>query len=132
MALGKLANILRFKLKEIDPSTGEGRGRGRGGGRGDCVHPLAPHGPPRPKACTPTDSLPLPPSASVSPCPSSFTPFPHWPPLAPPFLPSLPLPGEAEEDGYEDEYQLEELDVLPADYVKVRDLWLDHTRSGRI
>lgn len=29
-----------------------------------------------------------------------------------------PSTGEAEEDGYEDEYQLEELDVVPADYIK--------------
>ncbi|GAX76799.1 hypothetical protein CEUSTIGMA_g4245.t1 [Chlamydomonas eustigma] len=47
VSLGKLANILRFKLKEIDPST-----------------------------------------------------------------------GEAEEEGYDDEYQLEDLEILPADYVK--------------
>mmetsp|Transcript_25184 Transcript_25184/g.54739 ORF Transcript_25184/g.54739 Transcript_25184/m.54739 type:complete len:900 (-) Transcript_25184:336-3035(-) len=46
-ALGKLVNILKFKVKEIDPST-----------------------------------------------------------------------GEAEEDGYEDEYQLEDLEVTPADYIK--------------
>lgn len=26
--------------------------------------------------------------------------------------------GEAEEDGYDDEYQLEDLEVTPADYVK--------------
>ena len=26
--------------------------------------------------------------------------------------------GEAEEDGYDDEYQLEELEVSPADYIK--------------
>lgn len=26
--------------------------------------------------------------------------------------------GEAEEDGYEDEYQLEDLEITPADYVK--------------
>lgn len=28
------------------------------------------------------------------------------------------MAGEAEEDGYDDEYQLEDLDVTPADYVK--------------
>lgn len=26
--------------------------------------------------------------------------------------------GEAEEDGYEDEYQLEDVDITPVDYVK--------------
>ena len=35
-----------------------------------------------------------------------------------PLNPPIPPSGEAEEDGYDDEYQLEDLEVLPADYVK--------------
>ena len=36
---------------------------------------------------------------------------------APPCPALLPL-GEAEEEGYDDEYQLEDLDITPADYIK--------------
>ena len=43
---------------------------------------------------------------------SPSLPFP-----GPPFF--LPPPaGEAEEDGYDDEYQLEDVEVAPADYIK--------------
>ena len=31
---------------------------------------------------------------------------------------TFPCAGEVEEDGYEDEYQLEDLEVTPADYIK--------------
>lgn len=51
-------------------------------------------------------------------------------------LPLLPPPGEAEEDGYEDEYQLEDVDVTFADYVKpiavanFRKAWEDMGEEG--
>lgn len=35
-----------------------------------------------------------------------------------PCLVPLTHPGEAEEEGYDDEYQLEDLEVTPADYIR--------------
>ena len=84
VALGKLANILRFKLKEIDPSTGEGRERMRRRG-GYCEHPSAPHDPP-PQALHTNhthclSSLPFFPPPLLSLAPSY--PSPPSPPVAP-------------------------------------------------
>ena len=60
---------------------------------------------------------------SVSPalalCPPPANPCPRLlpPPTAP--CPAPPRPaGEAEEEGYDDEYQLEAVEVAPADYIK--------------
>lgn len=38
--------------------------------------------------------------------------------LRPTLSPGLMTPGEAEEEGYDDEYQLEDLEVTPADYIR--------------
>ncbi len=34
------------------------------------------------------------------------------------FIPTIQYTGEAEEDGYDDEYQLEDVDVTATDYIK--------------
>ena len=100
MALGRFACTLRFKVKEIDPSTGGwmagvGVGVWVGGGAATLLHtPRSTHASPPPihgHTHTPTPT------------------HPHTPTLQ---------SGEAEEDGYDDEYQLEDLEVAAADYVK--------------
>lgn len=94
LPVAELSNILRFTVKEIDPSTGA------------CI-PLRWRAP-----CVTSKSG----SGCFLPC--SLT---HLCPAPPKLLhtltPSCCSAGEVEEDGYADEYQLEDLEVCAADYM---------------
>lgn len=95
---GRFANVLRFRVREIDPSTGERPARA-------VLLRMLPTLPSHP-----AHSL----SAAAAAAGARTTPHRTDPTLFPRALHPL---GEAEEDGYEDEYQLEDVELGAADYI---------------